>query len=155
MPKKSKLLVTVDDSAHSRVALRYACKEAESLKCQVEILHIINPSEYNTLFVAGDQLREEKIAEAKKFMKAMVKEAADYTKLKITQKTREGLLSEEVCKAVEEDGNINMLILGKAPEEAKKKDIITMLSAELVGKIMIPMVIVPGSLTDQQIDELT
>ncbi|PIR32016.1 MAG: hypothetical protein COV36_05620, partial [Alphaproteobacteria bacterium CG11_big_fil_rev_8_21_14_0_20_44_7] len=49
MPKKSKLLVCTDDSQHSRVALRYALKEAESLNFKVEMLHVIDPSEYNTL----------------------------------------------------------------------------------------------------------
>lgn len=148
-------MVCVDGSEHSRVAIRYACKEAESLKCKVELLHVLDSTEYNTLFMAGDQLKEERRQEAEDLMKELANEAKTFCGKKPSIKIAEGRLSEEVVKAVEEDGDVNMLILGKAPEEASKKDLITMLSAELVGKIMIPMMIVPGSLTDKQIEELT
>lgn len=155
MPKKSKLLVCVDASEHSRVAVHYACKEAERLSYKVELLHVINPSDYNSLFMGGDMIREEKMAEAEAAMKAIVKDAKKISDLKPSYKIREGLLSEEVRAAIEEDGTVNMLILGKAPEEASKSDLITVLSAELVSKIMVPMLIVPGNLTDAQIEELT
>ena len=155
MPKKSKLLVCVDGSEHSRVAVRYACKEAERLGFKVEMIHVINPSEYNTLFMGGDMLREEKMAEAEALLKEIVKEAKGISSIKPSYQIREGFLSDEVVKAIEEDGNINMLILGKAPETSNKKDFIAVLSAQLISKIMVPMLIVPGNLTDLQIDELT
>lgn len=155
MPKKSKLLVCVDASEHSRVAVHFACKEAIRLEFKVELIHVLNPSDYNTLFLGGDVLRAEKTAEAEELLKELCKEAKEYSGLKPTWTIREGFLSEEVVSHVEEDGTINMLILGKAPAEAGKNDFITMLSAELVSKIMVPMLIVPGNLTDLQIEDLT
>ncbi len=155
MPKKQKLLVCVDGSEHSRVAVHYACKEAERLNYKVELAHVIDPSEYNSLFMGGDMIRDEKMAEVETLMKSIVKDAKTISKVKPSFKIMEGLLSDEICKFIEEDGTVNMLILGKAPEAAGKGDLITILSAELVSKIMIPMLIVPGSLTDAQIDELT
>lgn len=149
------MVVLVDNSDHSRVALRYACKEAESLKFKVELLHVVDVSDFNTLFMAGDAVRSERVGEAEAFLKEMVKELKDFTSIKPTINIREGLLSDEVCKVLEEDASANMLIMGKAPEEAGKKDLITMLSAELVGKILVPMMIVPGNLTDKQIEDLT
>lgn len=155
MPKKLKLLVCVDNSQHSRVAVRFACREAERLSFKVELIHVINPSEYNTLFMGGDMLREEKQAEADALLKDIAKEAKQFSKIKPTYQIREGFLSDEVVKAIEEDGTVNMLILGKAPESGSKSDFIAVLSAELVSKIMIPMLIVPGDLTDAQIEDLT
>lgn len=155
MPKKSKLLVCVDSSEHSRVAVHYACKEAERLGYKVELIHVINPSDYNSLFMGGEKMREEQLEAAEVMMKEIVKDAKTISKIKPSTIIREGLLSEEVCAAIEEDGTVNMLILGKAPEEASTNDLIAVLSAELVSKIMIPMVIVPGCLTDAQIEDLT
>jgi len=155
MPKKLKLMVCVDRSEHSRVAVRYACKEADRLGFKVEMVHVINPSEYNTLFVGGDMLREEKRAEAEALLKEIIKSTKDLSKVKPSYQIREGFLSDEVVKAIAEDDNVNMLILGKAPETSNKKDFIAQLSAELVSKIMVPMLIVPGNLTDLQIEELT
>jgi nucleotide-binding universal stress UspA family protein len=155
MAKKSKLLVCVDGSEHSRVAVRFACKEAERLDFKVEMIHVINPSEYNSLFMGGDMLREEKHAEAEKLLKDIVKQIKDLSTIKPSYVIREGFLSDEVVKAIAEDESVNMLILGKAPETASKNDIIALLSAQLVSKIMVPMLIVPGNLTDLQIEDLT
>lgn len=155
MAKKSKLLVCVDGSEHSRVAVHFACKEAERLGFKVELIHVVNTADVNSLFLAGEKLRAEKTANAEIMLKEIVKEVKDFSPVKPTYKIREGLLSEEIVKYVAEDGNINMLILGKAQGEGSKKDFISMLSAELVSKIMIPMLIVPGNLTDLQIEDLT
>lgn len=153
--KKSKLLVCVDNTAHSRVAVRFACSKAKHMDFAVELIHVMNASEYNTntLFGVGDKIRDEKRAEVETIMNSFAEEAQSCG---ITPSCiiREGSLGEEIVKAVNEDGNFNMLILGKAPQEASKKDIITQVTSELAGKLMIPMIIVPGNLTDQQIEEL-
>ena len=151
---KSKLLVCVDNTEHSRIAVRFACVRAKSLKYGLELIHVINPADYTSLFVSGDKIRAEKRAEAEVVLNKLVDEAKSFAGITPKVLIREGLVSEEVIKAVEEDGGINFLIIGKAPHEAGKKDMITMLSTELVSKIMIPMVIVPGNLTDLQIEEL-
>ena len=154
--KKSKLLVCVDNTDHSRVALRFACSKSKHLDFAAELIHVINPSEYNTntLFGVGDRIRDEKRAEAENLMKSFADEAQKYAGITPSFYIKEGSLSDEILKTVTEDGNYNMLILGKAPHEASKKDIITQVTSELAGKLMIPMIIVPGNLTDQQIEEL-
>lgn len=154
--KKSKLLVCVDNTNHSRVALRFACSKAKHLDFALELIHVMNASEYNsnTLFGVGDKMRDEKRTEVEKIMNTFAEEAQKYAGITPSCIIREGALGEEIVKAIEEDGNFNMLIIGKASQEASKKDIITQLTAELAGKLMIPLIIVPGNLTDQQIEEL-
>lgn len=154
--KKSKLLVCVDNSDHSRVALHFACSKAKHLDFALELIHVLNSSEYNsnTLFGVGDKIRDERRAEAEKLMNLMAEEAQKYAGITPSCIIREGSLGDEIVKTVNEDGNFNMLIISKAPQEATKKDMITQVTSELAGKLMIPMVIVPGNLTDQQIEEL-
>ncbi len=154
--KKSKLLLCIDNTDHSRVALRFACSKAKNMDFALEMIHVMNSSEYNTntLFGVGDKIRDERRAEVEKMVTSMATEAQNYAGITPSCIIREGSLGEEIAKAVNEDGNFNMLIIGKAPQEASKKDIITQLTAELAGKLMIPMIIVPGNLTDQQIEEL-
>ena len=154
--KKSKLLVCVDNSPHSHIALRFACSKAKHQGFAVELIHVINSSEYNTntLFGVGEKIREERRAEVEKLMNEFASEAQQYAGVTPSFYIKEGSLGDEIVKTVTEDGNFNMLVIGKSPHEHSKKDIITQVASELAGKLMIPMIIVPGNLTDQQIEEL-
>ena len=153
---KNKLLVCVDKTEHSKVAVRFASAKAKNLKMAVEFLHVIDSSEYNsnTLFGVTDKIRDEKRAEAEKLMTALAQEAQNYAGVTPSCMIREGVIGEVVVKVVKEDSNFNMVIIGKAPQEAKKNDVIAMLTSELASKLMIPMTIVPGNLGDKEIEEL-
>lgn len=155
MKRRTKLLVCVDSTPHSRIAVRYACAKAKQLNCPIEFVHVLDPSEYNSLFGVGEKMKQERWAEAEVLMNAMAEEAHGFTGIMPSFIIREGMVGEEVVAAVANDPDINMLIIGKAPQTAGKKDMITLLTSELASKIMIPMVIVPGNLTDAQIEELT
>lgn len=153
--RRTKILVCVDKTEHSKTAVRFACAKAKQLNCPIELLHVLNPSEYHTLFSVGEKMKSERWAEAEVLMNQMAEEAQTAAGITPVFMIREGLISEETIKVLEEDSSINMLIIGKAPKEAGKKDLISMLTSELAGKIMIPMMVVPGNLTAKQIEELT
>ena len=68
---------------------------------------------------------------------------------------REGLIEEEIIKLIEEDESINMLIVGTEQETSVKSKIITAIVSQIGSKIHIPMTIIPGNLTDQEISLLT
>ena len=154
--KKSKLLLCIEDSQHSRIALKFAACKAKNLGFTLEMIHVINPSEYNTntLFGGGEKIRDERRVEVEKIMKVFAAEVQKLYTFTPSYIIKEGVLGEEIVKAISSDGNFSMLILGKAAQELKSKDIISQLTSELALKIMIPMIIVPGNLTDQQIEEL-
>ena len=155
MKRRTKFLVCVDNTAHSRTAVRFACAKAKQLDCPIELIHVLDPSNYNSLFGVGQKMKEERWSEAEKLMNSMAEEAYNFAGIMPSFIIREGMVGEEVIAAASADADINMLIIGKAPHTAGKKDTITMLTSELTSKIMIPMMIVPGNLTDAQIKELT
>ena len=154
MKRRTKLLVCVDKTEHSRIAVRFACAKAKQHGSPIELIHVLDPSEYNSLFGVGEKMKQESWAAAEKLMNSMADEAqsAGITPSCII---REGFVGEEVIKAAVNDADINMLIIGKAPQTAGKKDTISLLTSELAGKLMIPIMIVPGNLTDAQIEELS
>ncbi len=153
---KSKLLVCVDDQPHSIVALHFACSKARHLNYALELIHVVDSSDYNNsaLFGVADKIRDERREVAEKLMSEMAAEVQRYAAITPSCIIREGLVSEEVVKVVKEDTDFNMLIIGKAPQEAKKNDMISLLTSELASKLMIPMIIVPGNLSDKDIDDL-
>ena len=153
---KKKYLVCVDNTEHSKVAVKYACSKARQIDGAVELIHIIDSSEYNnnTLFGVSDRIRDERRKEAEQLMVDMASEAQRFAVITPSCIIREGVVSEEVVKVVTKDGGFCKLIIGKAPHEAKKNDMISMLTSELASKLMIPITIVPGNLSDQEVGEL-
>ncbi len=155
LPMQSKFLVCIDEQEHSRVALRFACYKAKSIGCQVEMLYVIDSSDFNNLFAVGDVMRAERMADAEKLLKRLAEDVHAWSGILPSLAIREGRISEEIIICAEGDNQVTMLVLGAAPEGEKKSGILPIVVEAIGDKLHIPVLIVPGNLTDQQIQELT
>ncbi len=152
---RSKFLVYVDESEDSITALRYACTKAKYRKRPVDILYVINPEDYNTIFSVAEVMKEEREKEAKALLRKLARMAEETSGVKPTTLLREGLALEEIIAQVEEDHDINMLIISSNPSAASGgSKLLTSLAAIADDPLHIPILIVPAHLTDQQIEEL-
>ncbi|MGB0382806.1 MAG: universal stress protein, partial [Alphaproteobacteria bacterium] len=68
---------------------------------------------------------------------------------------REGRVRDEVLAELDEDKDIRILVLGAATDGEGPGPLVVSLAGELSGGLRVPISIVPGHLTDLQIDELT
>lgn len=150
-----KYLVCVDGSDASRVALHFACKRAAKRGGLVELLHVILPSDMQNMFGVLDVARDEQRRDAEALVHGLVESARAYCGVAPFIKLREGRLGDEVIGAVMEDPEIDMLLLGATPESSGRGKFIHWLSGQLGDKLMLPMLLVPGNLTDLQIEALT
>ena len=66
---------------------------------------------------------------------------------------REGATGPEIMKAAVEDQGVNMLVIGVNPSQTKGK-LVTWINQQLGQDLIIPVMLVPGNLTDVQMDEL-
>jgi len=155
MPKSVKYLICVDKSEASRVALYFACKKAVKSGGSVEILHVIPPADMQNLFGVADKMREEQRQEAEIVVKSLSESAFQYAGLTPTVQIREGTLGEEIINAALKDNDVNILVLGASPESAGRGKLIKWLAARLGDRLLVPLMLVPGNLTDLQIDELS
>lgn len=152
---KAKLLVCINDNDHSRVALHFACRKATHTGCPVEILHVIEPNEYQNFFSVADVIQKEQRAEAEQLLRRFAEEAYNYAGITPSLMLKEGMLGEEIVAAIEEDHSINMLLLGTSPDSPSRGTLLPWLASQLGRTLQIPMMIIPGNLTEQQIRELT
>jgi hypothetical protein len=67
---------------------------------------------------------------------------------------REGVPGEQILDVIDKDVDISMLVLAANPGAEGPGPIITTM-AKTVGSFPIPLVIVPGGLTDDEIDALS
>ncbi len=155
MENVGKYLVYVDGSESSQVALNFACKKAERSGGVVEILHIIPPADMQNLFGVAEKMREERWQEGEVLVKSMVDSATKYAGIIPAVQIREGRVREEIINATLRDNTVSMLVIGTSTESAERVELINWLTGKLGDRLLVPMMIVPGNLTDLQIDELS
>jgi nucleotide-binding universal stress UspA family protein len=155
MEKAAKYLVCVDKGESSRTALHFACKKAIKRGGSVEMLHIIPPADMQNLFGVMDKVREEQRQEAEIMTRSLSESAFQYAGVTPSVQLREGRPGEEIINAALEDNSVNMLVLGASPESAKRGSLIQWLGSKLGDRLLVPIMLVPGNLTDLQIDELS
>lgn len=152
--EKSKILVCINDSDYSRVALRFASSKAKNTHNALTILHVVNTAEVQSALAVGDVMRQEMIENAEKLLEKYSQEALQWADVTPCVMIREGIMGEEIVKTVKEDSNINMVVLGTSPDTPGRGNLLPWLISRLGSELLIPMTIVPGNLTEQQIRSL-
>jgi hypothetical protein len=64
---------------------------------------------------------------------------------------REGQRGEEVVKQIEEDSNIAFLILAANTGKEGPGPLITEITGKAIGRLHIPLVIVPGNMSEEEV----
>lgn len=152
--KKVKFLVCVDEAEQSKVALRVACLKAKKVGGLVDMLHVIEPADFQGLFSVAEKMSIDKREEAEKLLQGFASEAQDWAGIIPTLLVREGGVKEQIFEAIKEDPSISMLVVGVAPKSKMNRELLNSLADQLGEKLMIPIMAVPGNLTYQQIEDL-
>lgn len=150
----TKFIVCVDKSDASRVAVRFACIKASKCDGLVTMLHVIEPPESDALLGVAKAMREEARAAAETMVQDLCGEANALSGIMPSILLREGKVGEEIVKAAIEDTDAKMLVLGVNPG-SKRGKLVAWISTQMGESLLIPLLLVPGNLTDQQIEELS
>lgn len=152
--ERFKFLVCVDGSPQSRAALRFAAQRARNTGGLLALLHVCEPVDCQGWMRVADTMEAEQREEAECLLQDMAGEVWALTGLMPELNFRRGSIGTEILDAIREDGDIHALVVGAAPASARRGRLISWLAGELAGSLDIPLVIVPGNLTDRQIDRL-
>ena len=68
---------------------------------------------------------------------------------------REGKLTEQLIELLDETPEISVLVLGAATDADGPGPLVSTLINKMAGSLHIPITIVPGGLTDEEIDAIT
>ena len=148
-------LVCVAHDKHSAVAARFAAMRAQNSGGGVALLHVTQPPEFQHWAAVGERMREETLDEAELLLDEMAGEVENLLGAKPSRHIREGRIGEEILAHIEESESIDLLVVGAAPPDDGHGSLISWLAGQLAGRLKIPLVIVPGNLSDQQLRDLT
>lgn len=148
-------LVVVDDSAERSVALRYAALRARKSGGRVALLRVIEPAGQVEWAGVGAMLAEERREEAEKLLSGLAADVNDITGGLPILLIREGDPRDELLMLLEEDPRISILVLASATGGSGPGPLIQALTGRYAAKLPVPMTIVPGGLSDAELDRVT
>ena len=154
---RNNFLVVVDQTPECRRALRFASRRAARVGGGVVLLHVIEPttSDGQHWQAVADLMREEAFTAAETLLRQLAVEVRAASGVDCELKIREGRKRDEVLALINEDPSIRILVLGAASDGEGPGPLVTALAGQMSGSMHIPVTVVPGSLSDEQIDELT
>ena len=151
---RPKLLVVVDGTDESRRATYFAARRAKRNGARVTMVGINEPNEFVNWFNVGRVMREE----AEDQIHALITEAAgpvrEITGSDPEQIVRTGDAAEEIRALVDEDEDISLLVLAAGTGGEGPGPLVLTLVGRQAGDFPVPLMVVPGHLTDEEIDAL-
>lgn len=148
-------LVVVDDSEELHQALYYAGRRAARLDGHIALMHCIPPAEFQHWAGVGELMREEAREEAENLLKVNSEYIHELTGKTPEVYLREGDPKVELIDLINEEKRFSMLILGGNTEGESSGPLINYLTTKGAAVCRIPITIVPGNLSDDEIDLLT
>jgi len=152
---KPKCLVIVDDTAEWDRAVYYASRWAMRVGGGVVMLRIIEIEEQNQQWLGvADIMRAEAQDDANAALDRAAGRANGIAVITPERVIREGDPTEQILDVIDKDVDITMLVLAANPGPEGPGPIITMI-ADVAGSFPIPITVVPGELSDEEIDALS
>lgn len=152
--KPPRYMVCVDARDESKAALRLACMKARARGGSVLMVHVVPPADFQTLGAIADRMREERKAEAETLLRSLMDDAALTFGVTPIPLLREGSAGDEIVTTALEDSEIIMMVIGVATHSNGRGKLASWLSGQLGTKLLLPLLLVPGNLTDQQLETL-
>jgi nucleotide-binding universal stress UspA family protein len=152
---KPKCLVIVDDTAEWDRAVYYASRWAMRAGGGVVMLRVIETEDRNQQWLGvAEVMRAEALEEANAALDRAAGRANGIAAITPERVIREGDPTEQILDVIEKDADIAMLVLAANPGPEGPGPIIATM-AETVGTFPIPVTLISGELSDEEIDALS
>ena len=147
-------LVVADDSKELHQALYYAARRAATAGGEIALFRCIEPIE-GQLWGGVTEIME---AETEQASKALLKNLSDYCEKLGAPKpktfVKKGVIHEELFHLINTEQSIRVLVLGVSTEHGNPGPLINYIINRGSNECRVPITIVPGNLSDLQIDAL-
>jgi nucleotide-binding universal stress UspA family protein len=152
---KRKYLVVIDDTEECDRAVYWAAKRAGRTKSQIVMLRVIETAERNQQWLGvADIMQAEAIEAANAVLDKFTARIRKIARLKPDRVIREGDTAEQLVKLIDEDADIGILVLAAGIGNEGPGPLVSNL-AKTAGQFPIPVAVVPGHLSDDDIDAMS
>lgn len=152
---RPKYLIVIDDTAECDRAVYYASRRSARTGAGVVMLRIIETKDRNQQWLGvADIMRAEAQEEAQAVLARFAVRASTVAGVTAEQVIREGETAVEILNQIEADEDIAMLVLAAGTGKEGPGPLVAELSST-AGTFPIPVAIVPGHLSDLDLDSMT
>jgi nucleotide-binding universal stress UspA family protein len=154
---RRKFLVIVDESPEMELALAYAARRAKRTGGALSMLYVMEPPETPHWLGVEAAFRDEAHNKARAIFRLCNRKLHLWGlgEMNPEEIIREGKKSEEIGRLIQEDEDIGILVLGASTDPAGPGPLVTTLAAGAkAGSFPIPVTIVPGAMTLEEVEGL-
>ena len=148
------LLVVIDDSPESALALRFAARRAAHFDGRVAMLKVIPPIHFDHWVGVAERAVEEAREDTQRLMDKYAEKVREWGGHNPVYLIREGLISDELVAQINEEPNICLLVLAAA-RGRNPGPLVSSIAPKLVNQVKVPITVIPGNLTVEDIDLIT
>jgi nucleotide-binding universal stress UspA family protein len=148
-------LVVVDETAEHHLALHYAARRAAHTGGKLALLHVVEPPGVQLSGAVEELAREEQRDAAEQLMGRLCEQFAPVAGSMPIVYIREGRPQDELVALINEEPDISILVLAAGTGSAGPGPLVSYLTGKQAARLRIPITIVPGGLTVEQIDALS
>jgi nucleotide-binding universal stress UspA family protein len=150
-----KFMVVIDDSPECDRALYFASRRALRIGATVLMLRVIETHDRNQQWLGvADIMRAEAHEEANAVLDRHAARSSSITGVMPQRVIREGETAQELLNLIEDDEDIAILVLAAATDKEGPGPLVASLSKN-AGEFPIPIAIVPGHLSDEDLDSMS
>lgn len=152
---KRKYLVVIDDTEECDRAVYWAAKRAGRTKSQIVMLRVVETAERNQQWLGvADIMQAEALEAANAVLDKFAVRIKKIARIKPDRVIREGDTTEQISKLIDEDADIGILVLAAGIGNEGPGPLVTHL-AKTAGQFPIPVAVIPGHLSDDDIDAMS
>ena len=151
---RPKFMVVVDKTPECARAVHFASRRAARTGASMIMLSVVDPPDNFEWIGVGEAMVEEAREAAEKLLEEAAREARNAAGVEPEQVIRVGDRAEEIIRLIREDEDISFLVLAAGSSKDGPGPLVSTLAGRAVATFPVPIVIVPGSLTDEEIDAL-
>jgi nucleotide-binding universal stress UspA family protein len=147
-------LVVVDDSAEARVALRFSARRAAKTGGKIEVLGIVEPQDFVQFGGVQAAIEEEQRLRIQGVVSAAIGEILDESGVEMNIFVRQGEIVRTVREFIGSRTEVDALVLGAAVS-GNPGPLVTNLCGHDAGRLPCPVMIIPGSIADERMEDLS
>jgi len=154
MPRK--FLVVVDDSPEFEAALRFAARRARSTGGRVVMLRVLPSNSDAHWSGAREEIERQQREEAEALLNRLAEDAAERSGAPPVFLIEQGDAQAAIKKVVGDDPDIKILVLAAGTGSRGPGPLVSAIikhGAQLGGR-KLPLTIVPGELTEEEVEDL-
>lgn len=151
---RPKFMVVVDDTPECARAVHFAARRASRTGASMIMLAVVDPPDDFEWIGVGEAMIEEAEEEAEKRLKEAAKNARSAAGVEPERMILVGDKAAAIARLIEEDEDISFLVLAAGIGKEGPGPLVSTIASKTASSFPVPIVIVPGGLTNEEIDAL-